>query len=753
MTNKDQEALDYHEGPNRPGKIEIRSTKPMTTQLDLSLAYTPGVAAPCRVIAEDPDASYRYTSRGNLVAVVTNGTAVLGLGAIGPEAAKPVMEGKAVLFKRFADIDVFDLEIRGGAETVISVVQALEPTFGGINLEDIKSPDCFLIEQKLRDTLSIPVFHDDQHGTAIIAGAAFLNALEVAEKAIEDVRLVVSGAGAAAIACTHLLFDLGLKPEHVLMCDSKGVLRTGRAISDQVKARFVQDTDRETLADALVGADAFLGLSVGGLVSPEMLGTMAERPIVFAMANPDPEIDWPDAMAARPDAIMATGRSDYPNQVNNVLGFPYIFRGALDVQATCINEPMKKAAVTALALLAREPVPGQVSRAYGNRNFQFGAEYLIPTPFDQRVLLWVAPAVARAAMESGVARRSIDDWDAYGVRLAQMMDPGRGLLRRIIGKAKRDPKRIVFPEGNEPRVVKAASVLVREGIARPILLGLEDEIEAAAQEAGVDLDGVELVRPRRDPRLEPYAAAFMDAHKRRGVTFARAKSDLSSRSTFGMMMVCQGDADGIVGGATRPYAEAMRPALSIIGSEGRACGLYMVLTRDQTLFFADTTVNIDPNAETLADITCKAVELVRDFDIEPRVAMLSFANFGAVRHRDCLKMAEATELVLQREPNLMIEGEVQVDVAVDMALRERSFPWSRLTGMANTFVFPNLAAANIAYKMLHQLGGASIFGPILLGMREPVNILAFNADAADIVNLAAYTVVRAQDDHQVVDSA
>jgi malate dehydrogenase (oxaloacetate-decarboxylating)(NADP+) len=745
LTRADREALEYHERPGRPGKLEIRSTKPMNTQLDLSLAYSPGVAAPCRVIAEDPDATYKYTARGNLVAVVTNGTAVLGLGAIGPEAAKPVMEGKAVLFKRFADIDVFDLEIRGGPETVIEVVSALEPTFGGINLEDIKAPDCFTIEAELRKRMSIPVFHDDQHGTAIITGAAFLNAVKVSGKKIEEVKLVVSGAGAAAIACTELLFELGLDPAHVLMCDSKGVLHHERDVTDPFKGRFVAETTARTLADALVGADAFLGLSVGGLVTTEMLQSMGPDPIVFACANPDPEIDYPTAVAARDDLIMATGRSDYPNQVNNVLGFPYIFRGALDVQATCVNQEMKIAAVRALADLAQEPVPASVSRAYGDRSFTFGREYLIPTPFDHRVLLWLAPAVARAAMESGVAKHPIDDWDAYGVRLDAMMDPGRGLLRQIMDKAKRAPKRIVFPEGNSPRVIKAADVLRREGIAVPILLGLEEEIQAAADTAGIDLEGLDIVYPRADQRLEGYVETYLELNERRGATADRARSDLSSRSSFGMMMVRQGDADGIVVGATRPYAEAIAPALRLIGCDGRACGVYMVLTRDQTLFFADTTAHIDPDAETLADITHKVVGLVRDFDIEPRVAMLSFANFGAVRHRECAKVARATELVAAQDPSLMIEGEIQVDVAVDMNLAQSRFPWTRLTKGANTFIFPNLAAANISYKMLHQLGGASIFGPILLGMHKPVNILALNSDSADIVNLAAYTVVRAQE--------
>jgi malate dehydrogenase (oxaloacetate-decarboxylating)(NADP+) len=745
VSSTDEEALDYHSGPPKPGKLEIRATKPMSTQLDLSLAYSPGVAAPCRVIAQDARRSYDFTNRGNLVAVITNGTAVLGLGDIGPEAAKPVMEGKAVLFKRFADIDVFDLELRGGPETVIEVVRALEPTFGGINLEDIKAPDAFYIEEKLRETMSIPVFHDDQHGTAIIAGAAFLNAVEIAGKRIEDIRLTVSGAGAAAIAVTNLLIELGLRREHILMADREGVLRPGRDLGDPYRAQFARETDCVTLADALVGADAFLGLSVGNIVTGDMIRPMAERPIIFAMANPDPEIPWPEATAARPDAIMATGRSDYPNQVNNVLGFPYIFRGALDVRATTINHAMKIAAVRALAALAREPVPQSVSRAYNDREFHFGPGYIIPTPFDPRALLWVAPAVARAAMASGVAQRPIEDWDAYRVRLERMMDPGRGLLRELMHKAKRDPKRIVLSEGTDHRVVKAAAVLHREGIAKPILLGREDEVRAAAAEADVDLTGIEVVYPRTDPRFARYTELYLEQNRRHGATPARAREDVGHRASFAMMMVREGDADGAVMGATRPYAEAVRPALQIIGTRGRACGLHMVLTRDRTLFLADTTMNIEPDVDALVDMTIEVVAHVRSFDIEPRVAMLSFANFGAVRHPQTAKMARAAELVRARDPELMIEGEIQVDVAVDMALREHSFPWSRLTDTANTFIFPNLAAANITYKMLHQLGGASIFGPILLGMNRPVNILAFNSDASDIVNLAAYTAVRAQD--------
>ncbi len=737
----DREALEYHTLDGRPGKLEIRATKPMATQLDLSLAYSPGVAAPCREIARDPEKVFDYTARGNLVAVVTNGTAVLGLGNIGPAASKPVMEGKAVLFKRFADIDVFDLEIDGDAETVIAVVKALEPTFGGVNLEDIKAPECFYIEERLRAETKIPIFHDDQHGTAIIAGAGMLNALEIAGKTIGDVRVVVSGAGASAIACTTLFCELGVDPAKVLMCDSRGVISTRRQIDNPYKQVWVRETEAVTLADALKGADVFLGLSVAGLVSPEMIATMAPNPIVFALANPDPEIPYPDVMAVRPDAIMATGRSDYPNQVNNVLGFPYIFRGALDVRATGIDQHMKMAAVRALAALAREAVPSSVSRAYGGETFHFGREYIIPKPFDPRVLLWVAPAVAKAAGESGLARQPITDWDAYRARLERMMDPGRGMVRDIIDHARRSPtlKRIVFAEGDEARVLRAARVVAREGIGRPLLMGIEGEIRALAERIEVPLDGIEIVQPAHHPKFESYVERYVAEGQRKGVTAPAARHDFASRTVYGLMMVREGDADGIVVGVGRPYARSMRAALRIIGPDGTACGLYIVIVGGRTLFFADTTVHIEPDAETLAAITRSVVRVVRGFDIEPRVAMLSFANFGSVNHHTGSRMAAATAILHRTDPDLMVDGEMQVDVAVDMDLRGQLFPWSRVTEPANVFVFPNLAAANIAYKMLDKLGGASIVGPLLLGMKRPVSIAALNADVSDLVNLAAWT--------------
>jgi len=742
-----RESLEYHARGPRPGKLEIRATKPMATQMDLSLAYSPGVAEPCRVIAEDQERVFDYTNRSNLVAVVSNGTAVLGLGDIGPYASKPVMEGKAVLFKRFADIDVFDLEIDAKTpEEVIAVVKALEPTFGGINLEDIKAPDSFVIEETLKREMNIPVFHDDQHGTAIISGAALLNALELVGKDIADITIVVSGAGAAAIACTKLWILLGARKENVMMCDSRGVLSTKRDISNPYKQEFVVDTEAVTLADALVGADVFLGLSIGGLVTPTMVETMADKPIIFALANPTPEISYPAAKAVRPDCVMATGRSDYPNQVNNVLGFPFLFRGALDVRATSINEAMKVAAVRAIAALAREPVPASVSRAYDDEAFSFGTDYIIPKPFDPRVLLWVAPAVARAAIESGVARQTIEDWDAYQVRLERMMDPGRGLVRMLHDSARRSPKRIAFPEGSEPRVVKAASVLAREGIATPVLLGLPEEIKETAEAAGVSLEGVEMLYPRRHPDFDKFVDEYTRVNARRGMTRARARSEVTSRSKCSMIMLRSGDVDGIVMGADKAYASSLKPALRTIGARGGAvCGVTLVLTRNQPLFFADTAVNVDPDAEMLARIVELTAERVRGFDVEPRVAMLSFANFGAVPHEQSRKMAEATEIVRQRQPDLMIDGEVTVDTALDIDWSAKMFPWSRITKQANVFVFPNLAAANIGYKLLHRLGGASVFGPILVGMDAPVNVIPLVADAMDIVNLAAYTVVSAQE--------
>jgi malate dehydrogenase (oxaloacetate-decarboxylating)(NADP+) len=740
------DALAYHAGGPRPGKLEIRPTKPMATQRDLSLAYSPGVAEPCLAIAENPDAAFDYTARGNLVGVITNGTAVLGLGAIGPAAAKPVMEGKAVLFKRFADIDVFDLEVDGDPETFIKVVKALEPTFGGINLEDIRAPEAFEIEERLRATMAIPVFHDDQHGTAIITGAALINAVELQEKRLEDIRLVLVGAGAAGLACARLFIELGVRPEHITTVDKDGVLRMEHAERlDRWRRAFARETPHRTLAEAMVGADVVVGLSVAGAITADMVRSMAPRPIIFALANPTPEIPPPAVHAIREDAIVATGRTDFPNQVNNVLGFPFIFRGALDVRATTINEAMKIAAVRAIAALAREAVPSSVMRAYGDRHFAFGRDYIIPKPFDPRVLGHVAPAVARAAMESGVARRPIDDFDAYRLKLERMMDPGRGLMRQIIDKARAEPKRLVLTDCHDDRVLKAATVLAREGIARPVLIGHREGLERAAAKLSLTLDGIEVIDGPNHPHFDACVREFERLLARRGITRPQARGRLHSQTRLALMLLRLGHVDCCITGATRSYADAMRPVLQIIGTDGRAAGLYIIMTRERTLFFADTTANIDPDAETLAEITLKVVERVRGFDMTPRVAMLSFSNFGAVSHRDAAKMARATELVRARDPELMIEGEIQVDLAVDMELRERMFPWSRLTEPANVFIFPNLASANAAYKMMHQLGGASIFGPILLGPRRPVHVLALNVDANDIVNLGAWAVVSAQE--------
>jgi len=739
------DALSYHSGPPRPGKLEIRPTKPMQTQRDLSLAYSPGVAEPCLAIAADPDLAFEYTIRGNLVGVITNGTAVLGLGNIGPAAAKPVMEGKAVLFKRFADIDVFDLEVDGDPETFIKVVKALEPTFGGINLEDIRAPEAFEIEERLRATMSIPVFHDDQHGTAIISGAALLNAVAIQEKELGSIRLVLVGAGAAGLACAHLFISLGVKAENVLTVDKDGVLREENADQlDRWRRAFVRKTDRRTLAEAIVGADVLVCLSMGGIISGEMVATMAPRPIIFALANPTPEITPAEVRAVRDDAIVATGRTDFPNQVNNVLGFPFIFRGALDVRATTINEAMKIAAVRAIADLAREQVPPSVARAYGGKSFTFGRDYIIPKPFDPRVLGYVAPAVAKAAMDSGVARKSIPDFNAYRLKLEQMMDPGRGLVRQIIDKARSDPKRLVLTDSEDERVLKAATLLAREGIAQPVLMGSRESITAHATAIGVDISGIEIIDPPNHPKFQEYARAFEDLMQRRGLTRPQAFNQIHSHSRFALMMLRQGDVDCCVTGASKPYAEAMRSPMDIIGSDGRVAGMYILMTRSKTLFFADTTVHINPNAEQLVELTLKVIKQVRSFDIVPRVAMLSFANFGAVPHADNRKMSEATRLLRAADPTLMIEGEIQVDVALDMDLRAHMFPWSQLTEPANVFIFPNLASANIAYKLMHQVGGASVFGPILLGMQRPVHVLPLNADANDIVNLGAWAVVSAQ---------
>ncbi len=745
-----QDALDYHRR-HRHGKLEVVPTKPLVTQLDLSLAYTPGVAEPCLEIAADPEKSWEYTARGNLVAVISNGTAVLGLGDIGPAAGKPVMEGKACLFKKFADIDVFDLEIaETDVDRLVDIVAALEPTFGGINLEDIAAPGCFEIERKLRERMRIPVFHDDQHGTAIISGAALLNASEVVGKQLAAIKIVVSGAGAAAIACIEFFISLGVTRENVVLVDSSGVIYEGRANLNAHKARFAgPDTGARTLADAMKGADMFLGVSVGGVVSPEMLTTMAERPIIFALANPDPEIGYPEARAGRPDALVATGRSDYPNQVNNVLGFPYIFRGALDVRATSISEEMKVAAATALARLAREPVPESVMSAYGGQSFKFGPDYLIPKPFDPRVLWWVAPAVAEAAMKSGVARHEIDI-EAYRERLARRSsNAAYSIMRSVVRAAKHAPKRIVFPEAENPKILRAVQTIVDEGLARPVLLGQRDQIEAYCKEHDFDfLDhGVEIVDPMRAGKLDEYAASLWQLRQRKGVTRGLARSLVSKNNYYGMMMVRGGEADGLVAGLTLTYPETIRPALQILGLQPGvkvATSMYMMLIKDDVKFFADPTINIEPDAEVLADTAMQVSDAVAAMGIQPRVAMISFSNFGSVHHPNVDKVSRALALVREKRPDLEIDGEMQIDYALDKSKLDEHFPFARLSNPANILIFPDLASANAAYRVLKAFGAAQAVGPILLGIDKPVALLQNESSVDDIVTMTAYTVLMAQ---------
>ncbi|HEY5231345.1 MAG TPA: NADP-dependent malic enzyme [Acidothermaceae bacterium] len=742
------EAREYHSS-GRPGKIEIAITKPCATQHDLALAYTPGVAVPVQDIALDPLAAFRYTARGNLVAVVTNGTAVLGLGNVGPLASKPVMEGKALLFKRFADVDVFDIEVDAtDTDDFCRVVKALEPTFGGINLEDISAPQCFEIEERLRATMDIPVFHDDQHGTAIISGAALLNALELAEKNIADVLMVCNGAGAAAIACCEFFVALGMRRENIVLCDTKGVVFRGRTDGmNPYKERFASSTSARTLAEAVASADVFLGVSVAGTMTKEMVQSMADRPIVFALANPDPEITYPDAKAARSDVIMATGRSDYPNQVNNVLGFPFIFRGALDVRATAIDDGMKVAASRALAELAKEDVPDSVLRAYGLESLRFGPEYLIPKPVDPRVPLRVAPAVVAAAMESGVARVQIDV-QAYTDALANRLTRGREVMSVVTRKAQTDPKRIVFSEGEERKIIRAAARLVEDGIGIPILLGRDDVIRAAMQEARVSV-AIQIVDPSRFGDIERYAEALHAKRQRKGITRREAEVLLLQPNYFGAMMVEMGDADGFVSGLTYHYPDVIRPALEVIGTAAavsRAAGLYLMISEDgRAVVLTDPTVNFDPSAEELADIAVMAADRARAFGLEPRVALLSFSNFGSTRHPRSAKMAAATALVKQRRPELMVDGELMADVALSPQLRGDDYPFSTLKGEANVLVFPSLEAANVAYKLLQHLGRAVAIGPILVGMAKPVHVLSRGAEVTDIVNIAAIAVVDAQD--------
>ena len=747
MTNR-EDALEYHASP-RPGKVAVVPTKRLTNQRDLSLAYSPGVAEPCLEIRNSPDEAYRYTSKGNLVAVVTNGTAVLGLGNIGPLAGKPVMEGKGNLFKQFADLDVFDLEV--GSEDpndVIRFCQLLEPTVGGINLEDIRAPDCFYIEETLRKTLKIPVFHDDQHGTAIISGAALINALSIVDKPIGEVRVVFSGAGAAAIATAGHYERLGVRHEHIIMCDRAGVIYAGRGDDmDPYKARFASDTKARTIAEALQGADVFVGLSVAGAVTGEMIEHMAPRPIIFALANPVPEILPDEVRRVRPDAIVATGRSDYPNQVNNVLGFPFIFRGAMDARATEVNEEMKMAATRALAALAKESVPDSVAALYGLRNVHFGPDYVIPFPFDPRVLLSVAPAVAWAAVASGVATEFID-LEGYRERLEVRLGRARGIVRGLINRAIRDPKRIVFPEGEDPKIIRAAAQLVDDGIAVPVLLGNRETIENVATLHKVPLIGVTIEDPSTSPKRDEYAHFMWQLRQRKGLSLDEARRQLFNGNYFGSCMVARGDADALLSGANLHYPETIRPALQVIGAHPAArvvSGMYMLVTERHVVFCADTTVNIDPTAEQLAQIGFAASRVARTMGITPRVAMLSFSNFGSVRDPNAAKMAEAARLLREREPSIIVDGEIQADAALNPEILGHDYPFSLLKEEANVLVFPNLSAGNIAYKMMHVLGGATAIGPILLGMRRPVHVLERGAEVQDIVNMAAVAVVDAQE--------
>lgn len=743
-----EEALEYHR-KGRRGKIEVTPSKACSTQRDLSLAYTPGVAEPCREIFANPDDAYLYTAKGNLVAVVTNGSAVLGLGDIGPLAGKPVMEGKGVLFKRFADIDVFDIELdSNNPDEIIRAVKMLEPTFGGVNLEDIKAPECFYIEEELKRIMGIPVFHDDQHGTAIISGAALLNALELVGKTIADVRVVFSGAGAAGIACAKFYEQLGVRRENILLVDTKGVVYNGRREGmNPYKEYFASRTDARTLADAMRGADVFCGVSAKDIVTKSMLRSMAENPIVFAMANPDPEISYEDARSVRDDVVMATGRSDFPNQVNNVLGFPFIFRGALDVRATTINDEMKIAAAIALARLAKEDVPDAVRRAYGGERLEFGREYILPKPLDSRILLWESAAVAKAAMDSGVARAPIKNFDAYRDSLEARLGKSREVMRYFIRKAQSVPKRIVFPEGEQDQILRAAHIIHDEGIAKPILLGSRTIIRRRIQELGLDLDGVEVINPSKSPHHDRYVAAYYQNRQRSGATQAEANLSLKMHNIFGMMMVKQGDADGLISGLTQQYPDTVRPALQIIGTRDgvkKISGLYMLVFPNQTIFVADATINIDPTAEDLAEIAILAAEKVRQLNLEPRIAMLSFSNFGSTVHPFVEKVQKAVKLVRARAPNLVVDGEMQADTAVVPEILNGLYPFNTLKRKANVLIFPDLTSANVSYKLLARLGGATAIGPILLGIRKPVYLLVPGNDVNDIVNMTAMAVHDAQ---------
>ncbi len=748
-TKQQQDALDYHSS-GRPGKIEVVSTKPTQTKRDLSLAYSPGVAEPCIKIAENKEDVYKYTAKGNLVAVISNGTAVLGLGDIGPEASKPVMEGKGVLFKIFADIDVFDIELNvKDVEGFISCVKALEPTFGGINLEDIKAPECFEIERRLREELNIPIMHDDQHGTAIISGAALLNALELVKKRIEKIKIVVNGAGASAMSCSKLFIALGVRKENLLMFDSKGLLSRNRTDLDDYKSYFVNDTRVETLEQALKGADVFVGLSKANILSQEMIKSMAKDPIVFAMANPDPEIAYDLAIAARKDIVFATGRSDHPNQVNNVLGFPFIFRGALDVRATTINEEMKLAAVRAIANLAKEPVPDSVMKAYNVSSLEFSRTYIIPKPIDPRLIETVSPAVARAAMESGVAKHPIHDWEKYRQDLRNRLGLDNRFIRRMMTQARQNPKRVVFAEADNVKILKAAQIVKEEGIAIPILLGNQEKIKNLIEENGIELDHVSIIDPlTEDAKREVYGQKFFAKRQRKGINVYEAGKLMRDRNYFGCMMVNEGEGDAFISGLTKNYPKSLKPAMQIVGREqgiSRIAGMYIIMTKKGPYFFADTTVNIDPTAEELIEIAKISHAEVQKLGVKPVIAMLSYSNFGSAKGELPDKVAKAVSHLHKHNPDIIVDGDIQANFAMNNDMLKENFPFSTLVDKeVNTFIFPNLAAGNIAYKFAQSFGGAESMGPILLGFNKSVHYLQLGSSVREIVNMVAVAVLDAQ---------
>nr|WP_121270644.1 NADP-dependent malic enzyme [Pedobacter schmidteae] len=751
--NRKQDALDYH-SQGRPGKIQVIPTKPTNSQRDLALAYSPGVAEPCLRIAENTEDVYKYTAKGNLVAVISNGTAVLGLGNIGAEAGKPVMEGKGLLFKIFADIDVFDLELdTTNVDDFVKIVKALEPTFGGVNLEDIKAPECFEIERRLKEEMNIPVMHDDQHGTAIISAAALLNACELQKKKMDKIKIVVNGAGAAAISCSRLYVSLGAKKENIVMCDRSGVIRDNRENLDAIKAEFATSRKLDTLEEAMKDSDVFIGLSSADCVTEEMLKSMAKNPIVFAMANPNPEIAYELAIKSRKDIIMATGRSDYPNQVNNVLGFPYIFRGALDVRATAINEEMKIAAVRAIAELAKKSVPEAVNMAYNEKNIKFGKEYIIPKPMDSRLMTNVSAAVAKAAIESGVARKVITDWDAYEEELKHRLGMDDAIMRAITNKAKSDPKRVVFAEADHYKILKAAQIVKDENIAIPILLGNKEVIEKIIEESALDLEGVTIIDPFKEPELmQKYGQFLYEKRQRRGLTLFEATKLMRDRNYFGASMVEFGEADAMISGLTRNYVSTIKPALQVIGTApgvNRVAGMYMMMTKKGPVFFGDTTVNVDPTAEELVDLTLLLERSVSKFNIQPRIALLSYSNFGSNEGVIPEKVRKAVKILHEQHPHIVVDGEMQGNFAINHELLKDNFPFSRLVdGPANTLIFPNLESGNIAYKLLQELGEAEAIGPILLGLNKPVHIVQLGSSVREIVNMVTLAVLDVQGKEQ-----